>query len=103
VPIRTERFHSNWDLSAARAAAVANALLRHADIRPARVRVEGHAETDPREANTDAASRARNRRVEIVVNQSGDSNDIQVELDRLRSEAGLTSEVEVQSASPDPR
>jgi chemotaxis protein MotB len=97
VPIRTERFHSNWDLSAARAAAVANALLRHAEVAPTRLRVEGHAETDPREANVDDLSRARNRRVEIIVDQSGDTADIQVELDRLRDRAsGLAGEVEVQ-------
>jgi chemotaxis protein MotB len=96
VPIRTERFHSNWDLSAARAAAVANALLRHAEVAPARLRVEGHAETDPRGANVDDGSRARNRRVEIIVDQSGDTADIQVELDRLRDRAsGLASEVAV--------
>ena len=100
VPISTERFGSNWDLSAARAAAVANALLRHAPIQAARVLVEGHAETDPREPNADAASRARNRRVEIVVNQSGDIEDIQVELDRLRSMGGLSGGVEVQQGPP---
>jgi chemotaxis protein MotB len=89
VPIRTARFQSNWDLSAARAAAVANALLRHAAIAPSRLRVEGHAETDPREANADDVSRARNRRVEIIVDQSGDTEDMQVELDRLRAGSGL--------------
>jgi chemotaxis protein MotB len=100
VPIRTARFQSNWDLSAARAAAVANALLRHAEIAASRLRVEGHAETDPREPNADAVSRARNRRVEIIVDQSGDITDMQVELDRLRAGAdGLRSEVETQTPS----
>jgi chemotaxis protein MotB len=100
VPIRTARFQSNWDLSAARAAAVANALLRHAEIAPTRLRVEGHAETDPREVNGDDVSRARNRRVEIIVDQSGNIEDIQVELDRLRAGAsGLRSEVEAQTPS----
>lgn len=95
VPIRTDRFHSNWDLSAARAAAVANTLLRHADIEAARIRVEGHAATDPREANATDQARARNRRVEIIVDQSGDTNTIQVELERLRASAtGVTSEVD---------
>lgn len=97
VPIRTARFSSNWDLSASRAASVANALLRHAAIAPARILVQGHAETDPREPNASAERRARNRRVEIIVDQSGDRNDIQVELDRLRGQAGtLQHEVEMQ-------
>jgi chemotaxis protein MotB len=99
VPIRTARFQSNWDLSAARAAAVANALLRHAAIAPSRLRVEGHAETDPREANADDVSRARNRRVEIIVDQSGDTEDMQVELDRLRAGSGLRGGVETQTPS----
>ena len=100
VPIRTARFQSNWDLSAARAAAVATSLVRHPDIRPARVRVEGHAETDPREPNADAASRARNRRVEIIVDQSGDVQGIQVELDRLRAESGVLSGTATPQPSP---
>lgn len=88
VPIRTARFHSNWDLSAARAASVANALLRHAQIEARRIRVEGHADTNPRDPNSSSELRARNRRVEIVVDQSGDIEDIQVELERLRDQAG---------------
>jgi chemotaxis protein MotB len=90
VPIRTPRFTSNWDLSAARAAAVANAILRHAPVSPARVRVQGHAETRPREANASDDQRARNRRVEIIVDQSGSVDDIQVDLDRLRGAARPT-------------
>ena len=103
VPIRTERFHSNWDLSASRAAAVANALLRHADIDARRIRVEGHAATDPREPNTGEAARARNRRVEIIVDQSGDADTIQVELERLRATAaGVTSAVETETSPAAP-
>lgn len=83
-PISTARFQSNWDLSAARAAAVANALLRHAEIEPARIRVEGHADTAPREPNSSPEQRARNRRVEIVVDQNGDIENIRAELERLR-------------------
>lgn len=100
VPIRTARFTSNWDLSASRAAAVANALLTHAPVDPARLRVQGHAETHPREPNASDAQRARNRRVEIIVDQSGDIADIQVELQRLQR-GDLGAEVEVrQGAAP---
>ncbi|SEI90095.1 chemotaxis protein MotB [Allopseudospirillum japonicum] len=70
VPISTDRFSSNWDLSAARAASVANELLVSGDITPERVKVIGYAETKPRVANDSADNRAMNRRVEIVVNQS---------------------------------
>jgi len=96
VPIQTVRFQSNWDLSAARAASVANALLRHAPIAPRRISVQGHAETDPREPNDGPEQRARNRRVEIIVDQSGARDDLEVELDRLRRGfADLTTEISV--------
>jgi chemotaxis protein MotB len=67
VPISTARFRSNWDLSAARASSVANALLASQFVDPARLRVHGFADTRPRATDSSAASRALNRRVEIVV------------------------------------
>lgn len=96
VPIRTARFTSNWDLSASRAASVANVLLRHAPIDPTRLRVQGHAETRPREPNASTEQRARNRRVELIVDQSGDVEDMQVELERLRASSTLSSDLQVQ-------
>ncbi|MGV3518637.1 MotB family protein [Luteitalea sp.] len=87
VPIRTARFSSNWDLSAARAAAVANALLRDGTLTSQRLRVQGYAETQPREPNASPEQRARNRRVEVIVDQSGNSDDIAIELERLRQAA----------------
>lgn len=95
VPISTARFTSNWDLSAARAASVANALLKHAPIQATRLRVQGHAETHPREPNASDGQRARNRRVEIIVDQSGDVGDIQVELEMLRAAMAGTADVNV--------
>ncbi len=67
VPIRTARFGSNWDLSAARASSVANALLRNPAIDPGRLTVQGFAETRPRSSNDSAEGRRLNRRVEIVI------------------------------------
>ncbi|CAM5328268.1 MULTISPECIES: flagellar motor protein MotB [unclassified Thauera] len=71
IPISTARFRSNWDLSAARASSVANALLATGTVAPGRLRVHGFAETRPRVENTSAALRAQNRRVEIVIDMSG--------------------------------
>ncbi|PTD97042.1 MotB family protein [Pseudothauera lacus] len=71
VPISTARFRSNWDLSAARASSVANALLDSRSVAPARLRVHGFAETRPLVDNSTAAQRALNRRVEIVVDLAG--------------------------------
>ena len=67
IPIRTARFRSNWDLSAARASSVANALLEKEVLDPARLSVQGYAETRPRADNATAEGRALNRRVEIII------------------------------------
>jgi chemotaxis protein MotB len=70
IPIRTARFQSNWDLSAARASSVANGLLSNPAIDSARLQVHGFAETRPRADNDSPEGRALNRRVEIVVDLS---------------------------------
>lgn len=67
VPIRTDRFYSNWDLSAARAASVANALLASGAVEPNRLAVKGLADTAARVDNDSAENRAKNRRVEIII------------------------------------
>ncbi len=71
VPIRTSRFRSNWELSAARAVSVAHELLRDGAVEPQRLAILGHAETRPRASNDSAENRARNRRVEITVIRGG--------------------------------
>lgn len=74
IPIRTGRFRSNWELSAARAVTVLHSMLRDPDIDPARVLVEGYAETVPLAPNTDVAGRAQNRRVELVLIRGKDED-----------------------------
>lgn len=65
-PIRTARFPSNWELSRARALAV-RAALAPAFPDPARLAVDGRADTEPVASNAEEAGRARNRRVEILL------------------------------------
>jgi chemotaxis protein MotB len=67
LPIRTERYRSNWDLSSARAATVVHYLLEHSTIRPERIVALGHADSRPLVHNTSPENRARNRRVEIRI------------------------------------
>lgn len=67
LPIRTEQFRSNWDLSTARAVSVVHRLLQHPGIRADRLVAEGYAETQPVVENDSPSNRARNRRVEIRV------------------------------------
>lgn len=67
VPINTERFRSNWELSAARAVTVVHKLAELSDVRPGRITLQGHGETRPLVANDSWQNRARNRRVEIII------------------------------------
>lgn len=68
VPVAfSERFRSNWDLSSARSAAVANFLLDNSQLQPGRVTITGLADSAPIADNTTAAGRARNRRIEVIV------------------------------------
>ncbi|BCG04509.1 hypothetical protein PPGU19_090770 (plasmid) [Paraburkholderia sp. PGU19] len=66
VPVRSARFASNWDLSQARAEAVAR-LLAARITQTDRIRAEGRGEMDPVAPNDSPAGRARNRRVEITL------------------------------------
>lgn len=65
--INTGIYPSNWELSLARASHVARYLIDAGGLDPARFTVIGRSEYDPVTANTDEQSRARNRRVEIVI------------------------------------
>ncbi len=65
IPIYNERFRSNWDLSAARAASVVHALLASSKIKASRLSAIGQADTRPLVANVSISTRALNRRVEV--------------------------------------
>jgi len=68
IPIAfSERFDSNWDLSAARAAAVADFFFATNDLDSERVSVFGYADTKPVADNDSPAGRAQNRRIEILI------------------------------------
>ncbi|MFZ7111964.1 MAG: OmpA/MotB family protein, partial [Desulfatiglandales bacterium] len=67
VPISTEEFPSNWELSTMRACVTARFLMDEAAIPPDHVYVTGHAEYQPVRDDIDPESRAANRRVEIIM------------------------------------
>ena len=67
IPISTSRFRSNWELSAARAVTVTHALLSNPKVEPQRVVVEGYADSEPLVPNDSPDSRAKNRRVELIL------------------------------------
>ena len=68
-PIHTAQFASNWELSSARASAIAREMLTRARFDPAMVSAAGYAEYHPVASNETEAGRAQNRRVDIVVLQ----------------------------------
>ena len=66
VPISTEQFPSNWELSSARALSVVS-LLVQAGVPPENLSGAGYGEFQPVATNDDAAGRRLNRRIEIVM------------------------------------
>ena len=63
------RFPSNWELSSARAAAVARYLIEQGGLEPSRIEVVGLSSHQPIADNDTEAGRAKNRRVEIIIAQ----------------------------------
>lgn len=61
------RFTDNWELSAARAAAVARVLVWGEGIEQNRIRVEGRGSAEPVADNASKEGRAKNRRIEIYI------------------------------------
>jgi chemotaxis protein MotB len=66
VPIATERFPSNWELSTGRALSVVR-LLVQGGVQPGSLSGAGYGEYQPVASNDDAAGRRLNRRIEIVM------------------------------------
>ncbi len=69
IPIHTNRFRSNWELSASRAVSVIHELLKENSLDQQRFLVEGHGEAHPLVANDTRENRALNRRVELTIVQ----------------------------------
>lgn len=66
IPIDTDEFPSNWELSAARAASVVHLFSRYG-VKPQRMSAVGYGEFKPIANNDTAAGRRKNRRVKIIV------------------------------------
>ncbi|MGA0806389.1 MAG: OmpA family protein [Pseudohongiellaceae bacterium] len=66
VPVQSAQYPSNWELSAARAAAVIR-LFAARGISPDRMAAIGYGEQRPAESNATETGRNKNRRVVIVV------------------------------------
>lgn len=66
LPIRTDRFPSNWELSSARSSRVVR-LFDAAGVARNRMQAAGYADTRPLFRNDTEQGRSRNRRVEIIL------------------------------------
>lgn len=71
LPTRTERFPSNWELSAMRAVNVVKYLSRMKGLDPSRLIASGFGEHHPIATNKTPRGRQLNRRVEIYLIRGG--------------------------------
>lgn len=69
-PISTPMFPSNWELSAARATAVARYLIKAGQLNPGRFSAIGKSMYQPAASNDTLANRYLNRRVEIFITRN---------------------------------
>lgn len=67
IPVQSQVFPTNWELSAARAANVARHLIQKGDLQPGRFSIIGHSMYRPQMPNITDKNRQRNRRVDIVI------------------------------------
>jgi len=66
LPIHTERYPSNWELSTARAVNVLRYFIKNHNVDPRRLAAEGFSEFHPLVPNDTPENREKNRRVEII-------------------------------------
>lgn len=69
IPMHSEKFSSNWELSTARAGRVARFLIEDGHIPASHFVVSGYSYFRPVKPNTTAANRRANRRVEIIISK----------------------------------
>lgn len=72
IPIRTDRYRSNWELSASRAVSVIHALRWNSALQNKKFEIAAYADTQPVDTNSTYLGRAKNRRVEITLDYSND-------------------------------
>ena len=76
IPIKTARFRSNWELSSSRAVTVVHELLALDAIPQERFVIEGHGDAHPLVNNDSPKNRALNRRVELVIVQGEEDDEL---------------------------
>lgn len=67
VPIKTNQFKDNWDLSTARATSIVRILTKDNAFDPNRITASGKSEFHPVKPNDTVEGRAGNRRTEVIL------------------------------------
>ncbi|MBA4410727.1 MAG: OmpA family protein [Bacteroidota bacterium] len=67
VPIKTNLYKDNWDLSVARATSIVRMLNEEYSVNPKRLTASGKGEYFPVATNEESEGRAKNRRTEIIL------------------------------------
>lgn len=67
IAINNENFHSNWQLSSARASNVVEFLISQGSVKPERLSSVGYGEYRPVKGNDTDGGRSANRRVDILI------------------------------------
>jgi len=73
TPVSSASFASNWELSAARAASIADSLAKGRNFQPARLSVAGYGQYRPVADNNSVEGRQQNNRVDIILLDKGGS------------------------------
>ncbi len=92
LPISTEVFPSNWELSAARAASVVHLFMTNG-VQPERMAAIGYGEYRPVADNATADGRQQNRRVSVVVLADANARKA-LDIERNRATTGDNSVAE---------
>ncbi|MBT8138497.1 MAG: flagellar motor protein MotD [Gammaproteobacteria bacterium] len=95
LPIKTAAFQSNWELSAARAAAVVR-RLQDSGIAPGRLAAVGYGAHQPAHSNNSAEGRSKNRRIVLMV-----STQNQLRHDVIAPEEVITTPYEQRAELPE--
>jgi len=82
VPIHSEQFATNWELSAIRACTVTRFLIEQMGIPAERFYISGYSYFQPIKPNIDLKNRAENRRVEIILTKKKPDKTMPGELSR---------------------
>lgn len=72
VPIHSARFKSNWDLSTSRAVSVVQYCIENSSLSPMKYTASGYGEYHPIADNDTEEGKAKNRRVDFVIQSAAD-------------------------------